>query len=248
VQVSALGADSASGSDYARSKAAAEDAVMAAHPNAVILRPSVLFGQGDSFFNRFASLARALPVLPLAGAGTRFQPAHAADVAEVVARAVDGSIPGGRVYELGGPEIKTLRECVEYVLAVTGRRRMVLDLPFGAARLQARALEIADMLLLGFLPDSLKLTQDQVALLATDNVVSRAASAEGRTFEGLGIQPTALEAIVPGYLVRFRKAGQFAVEGPRGLRREGACRSRVLRGLDTVAAGLQRARAGVARL
>jgi NADH dehydrogenase len=215
VQVSALGADPESKSDYARSKAAAEEAVQAAHPDAVILRPSVLFGQGDSFFNRFASLVRALPILPLAGADTRFQPAYAGDVAEAVVRGVDRTIPGGRLYELGGPEIKTLRECVEYVLAVTGRRRLIVDLPLGAARLQARALEIADMLLLGFLPDTLKLTQDQVALLASDNVVSRAAIADGRTFEGLGIQPTALEAIVPGYLVRFRKAGQFAVEGPR---------------------------------
>ena len=215
VQVSALGADARSPSEYARTKAEAEAAVLAAHPGAVVIRPSILFGQGDSFFNRFAGLARALPVLPLAGADTRFQPAFVGDVAEIVARGIDGDLPRKTgPYELGGPEIRTLRELVEYVLRVTERNRMIVALPDAAARLQARMLEIVDGLTLGLLPDALKLTRDQVALLAVDNVVSEAAKAEGRSFDGLGVKPRAMEAIVPEYLVRFRKTGQFDVERP----------------------------------
>jgi NADH dehydrogenase len=209
VHVSALGADADSQSGYARTKAAGEAAMLESHPDAVVLRPSVLFGPGDSFFNRFGALARALPVLPIAGAETRFQPVFVGDVAEVAARAADGIVPGGRIYELGGPEIRTLRELVEYVLAVTERRRKVVSLPLPAARLQARALEIAHALTLGLLPDALRLTRDQVTLLQRDNVVSAAALAEGRTFEGLGIVPESFEAITPTYLYRFRKTGQF---------------------------------------
>jgi uncharacterized protein YbjT (DUF2867 family) len=209
VHVSALGADANSQSAYARTKAAGEAAMLEAHPDAVVLRPSVLFGPGDSFFNRFGALARALPVLPIAGAETRFQPVFVGDVAEVAARAADGVVPGGRMYELGGPEIRSLRELVEYVLAVTERRRKVVSLPLPAARLQARALEIAHALTLGLLPDVLRLTRDQVTLLQRDNVVSAAALAEGRTFEGLGIVPESFEAIAPTYLYRFRKTGQF---------------------------------------
>ena len=212
VQVSAIGADPASESGYARSKGYGEQAVMGVHRDAVIVRPSILFGQGDSFFNRFASLARALPVLPLAGADTRFQPVWAGDVAEAIARAVDGKATGGRIYEFGGPEVRTLRDLVEYVLQVTERKRMVVALPDGLARIQARAMEIADGLTLGLLPDELKLTRDQLILLRSDNVVSEQAKAEGRTLEGLGITPRAMEAIVPGYLTRFRKTGQFDLE------------------------------------
>lgn len=209
VHVSALGADPHSESRYGRTKAEAEARVFAALPEAVVIRPSILFGPGDSFFTRFAALARALPVLPLAGADTRFQPAYAGDVAEAIARAIDGAVPGGRVYELGGPEIYTFRELVQYVLTVTERRRVVAGLPEGIARLQATILEIADKLTLGLLPDELVLTRDQVIMLRTDNVVSQAAIDEGRTFQGLGITPTAVEAIVPAYLKRFRKHGQF---------------------------------------
>lgn len=212
IQVSAIGADLRSPSQYARSKAQGEAAVASARPDAVILRPSLLFGQGDSLFNRFAGLARALPVLPLAGADTRFQPVFVGDVAEAVARAVDGGAAGGHIYELGGPEIRTLRELVRYVLTITERRRMILALPVGAARAQARLLEIVDALTLGLLPDALKLTRDQVDLLQVDNVVSDAAEREGRTLGGLGIVPDAMEAIVPGYLTRFRKTGQFEIE------------------------------------
>jgi uncharacterized protein YbjT (DUF2867 family) len=211
VHVSALGADPHSPSLYARSKAHGEEAVLRTRPDAVIYRPSVIFGPGDSFFNRFASLARALPVLPLAGADTRFQPVFAADVSEAVARGVEGRVPGG-IYELGGPEVKTLREIVEDVLAVTERRRLVLSLPPRLARVQAWGLELADLLTLGLLPNELRLTRDQVALLETDNVVSEKARTERRTLEGIGIAATATEAIIPSYLVRFRRTGQFDIE------------------------------------
>ena len=212
IHVSAIGADTASESAYARTKADGEAAVRQARPDAVIFRPSVIFGPGDSFFNRFAALARVMPVLPLAGADTRFQPVYAADVSEAIGRAVDGKVAGGQTYELGGPEVKTLRERVEYVLAVTERRGMVLSLPLRAARIQALVTETLDMLTLGLLPDTLKLTRDQIVLLGRDNVVSEEAVREGRTLEGIGITPTALEAIVPSYLVRFRRTGQFDIQ------------------------------------
>lgn len=211
IHVSAIGADPASESAYARSKAAGEAAVRQARADAVVFRPSVIFGPGDSFFNRFATLARLLPVLPLAGADTRFQPVFAGDVSEAIARAVDDRVAGGRVYELGGPEVKTLRELVEYVLDVTERRRFVLSVPPGAARIQALVVETLDRLALGLLPNEFKLTRDQIVLLGRDNVVSEAAVKEGRTLEGIGVSPTALEAIVPSYLTRFRRTGQFDI-------------------------------------
>lgn len=208
VHVSALGADPDSKSVYARSKAEGEAAVTALVKRAVVLRPSVMFGPEDTFFNRFASLARMLPVLPLAGAQTRFQPVFVGDVAEVIARAVDGKVAAG-TYELGGPEVKTLRELVEYVCAVTGRKRLLAPLPFPVARVQAQVLEIVNTLSLGLLPNEFLLTRDQVALLQSDNVVSAAAQQEGRTLQGLGLVPTSVEAEVPSYLWRFRKSGQF---------------------------------------
>lgn len=212
IHVSALGADARSDSLYARSKAEGEAAVLMRRPDAVIMRPSLLFGPGDSFFNRFAALARFLPVLPLAGADTRFQPVFAGDVAEAIAQAVDGEVRGGPAYELGGPEIRTLREFVSYVLQVTERRRVLLPLPWRVARAQAAVLELLDAVTLGLMPDALRLTRDQVALLRHDNVVSDEAVREDRTLAGLGIVPTALEAVVPSYLIRFRKTGQFDIE------------------------------------
>ncbi|MDJ1158779.1 complex I NDUFA9 subunit family protein [Chelatococcus sp. SYSU_G07232] len=209
VHVSALGADDASDSAYARTKAEAEKAVFAALPQAVVFRPSIVFGPEDQFYNRFAALARMMPVLPLAGADTKFQPVFVGDVAEAIARAVDGAVAGGRIYELGGPEVRTLRGLVEYVLKVTHRKRLILPLPFGAAHLQATVVEFLDKLTLGLMPDEFVITRDQVKLLRRDNVVSEAAVREGRTLEGLGITPNADEAIVPSYLWRFRKAGQF---------------------------------------
>jgi NADH dehydrogenase len=210
IQVSALGASADSKSSYARSKAEGEAAVHALVKQAIVMRPSVMFGPEDTFFNRFASLVRMLPVLPLAGAETKFQPVFVGDVAEAIARAVDGKVEGGKVYEFGGPQVKTLRELVDYVCEVTGRKRLIAPMPFGLARLQGQVLEIADMLTLGLMPNELVLTRDQVSLLESDNVVSSTAEKEGRTLHGLGIAPVSFEAEVPGYLWRFRKAGQFA--------------------------------------
>ena len=202
VHVSAIGADENSLSSYGRSKAAGEKAVLAAIPSATILRPSVVFGPEDQFTNRFAALARMSPVLPLIGGGVnRMQPVYVGDVATAVADAVDGKTKPGGTYELGGPEALTMREIMEAILAITERRRMLVSLPFGLAKLQA--------LFLQFAPGALKLTPDQVALLRTDNVVSDTAKASGLTLEGLGITPDSMEAIAPQYLWRFRAAGQF---------------------------------------
>jgi uncharacterized protein YbjT (DUF2867 family) len=206
VHVSAIGADENSPSRYARSKAAGEKAVLSAVPSATILRPSVVFGPEDQFTNRFAALAQMSPALPLIGGGTtKLQPVYVGDVAAAVAEAVDGNAKAGATYELGGPEVLTMREVMEIILATIGRHRMLVSLPFGLAKLQA--------LLLQFAPGPLKLTPDQVALLRSDNVVSEPAKAAGLTLEGLGIAPDSLEAIAPQYLWRFRKAGQFAHNG-----------------------------------
>ena len=202
VHVSAIGADENSPSRYARTKAAGEKAVLSATPTATILRPSVVFGPEDQFTNRFASLARVSPILPLIGGGvTKLQPVYVGDVATAVADAVDGKTTAGAIYELGGPEVLTMREIMEIILATIERRRMLVSLSFGLAKLQA--------LLLQFAPGPLKLTPDQVELLRVDNVVSQAAKAAGLTLEGLGVAPDSLEAIAPQYLWRFRAAGQF---------------------------------------
>jgi len=175
--------------------------VLAAVPGATILRPSIIFGPNDDFFNRFAALARISPALPLIGGGhTRFQPVFAGDVAAAVNAAIDRAETGGRIYELGGPEAVSFRQLMEYVLATTKRRRLLVPIPFGLAKAQAA--------LLGLLPKP-PLTPDQVELLRHDNVVSDEARREGRTLEDLGIAPVAMEAIVPTYLWRFRKTGQF---------------------------------------
>ena len=201
VHVSALGADEESPSAYARTKAKAEKSVLAAAPGAVIFRPSIIFGPEDHFFNRFGAMARLSPALPLVGGGlTRFQPVFAGDVAEAIAHAVDGQARPDTVYELGGPEVRTFRQLMEYVLRVTERKRLLLPLPFPLARLQA--------MLLQFLPNP-PLTPDQVELLKRDNVVSAQAKDEGRTLASLGIAPTSIETVVPSYLWRFRRTGQF---------------------------------------
>jgi len=196
VQISSIGADAECESDYARTKAAGEAAVIAAFPGAVILRPSVVFGQDDGFFNRFAGMARLMPlVLPVVGAETKFQPVWVEDVAEAAARAACGEAVAG-VYELGGPRTYTLREAIELMLKVTRRRRLVLDLPFFVAKIQAWFLQI--------LPKPL-LTVDQVKLLQHDNVVSEGA----RTLADLGIQATAAEGVVESYLYAYRPQGQY---------------------------------------
>ncbi|MGO4570706.1 complex I NDUFA9 subunit family protein [Microvirga sp. 2TAF3] len=209
VHVSAIGADPRSESAYARSKAEGEAGLFQVRPDAIVVRPSLMFGPGDSFFNRFAALARILPVLPLAGADSRMQPVYAGDVAEAIARAVDGSVPGGRVYEFGGPQARTFRELVQYVLDVTERKRLIVPLPGPVARAQGSVLGFLDNITLGLLPDEFVMTRDQAILLEKDNVVSKEAAQERRTLEGLGIIPESFEAIVPSYLVRFRKTGQF---------------------------------------
>ena len=201
VHVSAIGADENSPSLYGRSKAAAEKLVLAAQPSAVIMRPSILFGPEDDFFNRFAALARLSPALPLIGGGaTRFQPVFVGDVATAIADAVDGKTRGGTTYELGGPEVRTFKELMQFVLATIERKRLLVPIPFFAAKLQASVLQFAP---------TPPLTPDQVEMLRTDNVVSEAAVAQGRTLQGLGIEPASFEAIVPSYLWRFRKTGQF---------------------------------------
>ena len=196
VHLSAIGADAGGNSDYARSKAAGEAAVSAAFPGAVILRPSVLFGVDDGFFNRFAGMARLIPlVLPIVGGGTKFQPVWVEDVAEAAAKAAYGeSAPG--VYELGGPTIYTLREAIELMLSVTRRRRLIVNIPFFFARIKAWFLQM--------LPKPL-LTVDQVRLLERDNVVAPGA----RSLADLSIEPTAAEGVIEGYLYAYRPQGQY---------------------------------------
>jgi NADH dehydrogenase len=206
VHISAIGAGPDAASRYARSKAMGEQLVLAAMPTATILRPSLLFGPEDDFFNKFAALARIAPALPLIGGGhTRFQPVFAGDVARAILAAIDRPEAGGAVYELGGLEVLSFKALMQFVLATTERRRLLLPVPFGMARLMASFLELPTKLL------SLKpmLTRDQVELLLRDNVVSEAAEQAGRTLTGLGIEPVAMRAVVPTYLWRFRKSGQF---------------------------------------
>ena len=201
VHVSAIGADERSTSRYAQAKAEGERLAVAAQPATVIMRPSIVFGPEDDFFNRFAALARIAPALPLVGGGlTRMQPVFAGDVAEAIARAVDGDLRPGSVYELGGPGVRTFKELMQFVLATTQRRRLLVPAPFVLMKLQAMILQ--------FLPKP-PITPDQVELLKTDNVVSDEAKRDGRALEGIGITPESIEAIVPTYLWRFRKTGQF---------------------------------------
>ena len=199
--VSAIGADSRSPSIYARTKAKAEDAVLEAVPEANVMRPSIVFGPEDDFFNRFAAMSRISPFLPLIGGGkTRFQPVYVRDVAEAVAKSVAGETKPGVTYELGGPRVLTFRECLDEMQEATFRSRAYLPLPFGVAGLMGKVLK--------YFPGA-PITDDQVKLLQRDNVVSRAAIEEGRTLEGLGLVPTDLDAILPSYMVQYRKEGQF---------------------------------------
>ena len=202
VHVSAIGADEHSTSTYARTKAAGEKAALEAVPSATIIRPAVVFGPEDQFTNRFAALAQISPVLPLIGGGhTRMQPVYVGDVATAIADAVDGKTKAGATYELGGPDVLTMREIMQAICTITDRDRMLVSLPFGLAKLQA--------LFLQFAPGALKLTPDQVELLKTDKVVSDAAKAAGLTLQVLGIAPEPMASIAPQYLWRFRPMGQF---------------------------------------
>jgi uncharacterized protein YbjT (DUF2867 family) len=201
IHISAIGADENSHSHYGRSKAEGEKLVLAAQPAATIFRPAVVFGPEDDFFNRFAALARMVPALPLPGGGhTRFQPVFVGDVGTAIADAVDGKARPGTIYELAGPDVRTFRELMEFVLATIERRRLLVPVPFGLLKLQAALLQ--------FLPKP-PLTPDQVELLKHDVVLSDAARDEGRTLEALGIVPTTMAAVVPSYLWRFRRRGQF---------------------------------------
>ncbi|RVK26396.1 complex I NDUFA9 subunit family protein [Sinorhizobium meliloti] len=205
--ISAIGADANSESSYARTKGRAEAAILETLPAAVILRPSIIFGPEDGFFNKFAEMARFSPVLPLIGGGnTRFQPVYVTDVAEAVARSVDGTLTGGTIYELGGPQVLSFRECLDIMLKTIDRKRSFVSLPFGIASLMGSVASLVPFI-------TPPLTADQVVLLKSDNVVSAKAEAEGRTLAGIGIEPTMLESILPTYLVRYRPHGQYTRSG-----------------------------------
>jgi uncharacterized protein YbjT (DUF2867 family) len=201
VHVSALGAAAGSPSSYAKSKAAGETAIAAEYPGVTILRPSVVFGPEDDFFNRFGAMAQYFPALPLIGGGkTRFQPVYVSDVAAAVVAALDDPATAGRIYEIGGPIAYTFRELMEIVLTETRRKRPLVSLPWGLATLQASILELLPVPLL---------TRDQVRLLKSDNVVAPGAL----TLRDLGIVPTTLEAIIPTYMDRYRRGGWFGAHG-----------------------------------
>lgn len=212
VHISAIGADPQSRSAYGRSKAEGEAAIHASVPSAVILRPSIIFGPEDDFFNRFATMARFFPIVPIVGGDTKFQPVYVGDVAEAVAAALAGRARAGATYELGGPEIKSFAQLIDYVLKVTERDRRVAKMSFGAGKLVASVTQLFTRLSLGLFPKLLRMTGDQVELLRHDNVVSEAAKNEGRTLEGLEIEPQSIEAIVPSYLYRYRKTGQYQAQ------------------------------------
>jgi NADH dehydrogenase len=200
IHISAIGADTRSTSFYSRTKAAGEAAVRDAFPTATILRPSVVFGPEDDFFNKLAAMALLSPVMPLIGGGeTRFQPVYVGDVADAIVHCIDDAATAGRTYELGGPKVYSMRALVELLLAELHRKRLLIDLPFGLASIQAR--------LLSLLPNA-PLTADQVEMLKSDNIV--APSAMG--LAELGVRPTPVEAVLPTYLDRFRKGGWYARE------------------------------------
>ncbi|MEM5469467.1 complex I NDUFA9 subunit family protein [Celeribacter marinus] len=215
VQLSAIGADGASQSEYSRSKAEGEAAVLAAFPGAVILRPSVIFGTEDAFFNRFANMAAQLPfVLTLVGGNTKFQPVYVDDVARAAVAGALGEAPAG-VYELGGPDVDTLKGLIEKMLVTIRRRRLVLNLPFWAGRVMATGFSAIQFLTAGLFHNGV-LTKDQVKNLAVDNVVS----ADAKGFGDLGIKPTAMQVIMDDYLWVYRPNGQFEAlrESAKGLR------------------------------
>jgi len=197
VHVSAIGARTTAWSEYHRTKGAGEEALREQFPKATILRPSIVFGPEDGFFNLFGALARLLPVLPLYGGGkTRFQPVYVGDVAAAAVNAFADASAAGKIYELGGPAVYTFAELMEIVLAQTQRRRLLLPVPFAVGQIQAT--------FLGLLPKP-PMTRDQLLSLKTDSVVSE----EALTLADLGVQATALEAIVPTYLHRYRRGGRL---------------------------------------
>ncbi len=202
VQISAIGADADSDSEYAQSKAEGEEAVLAAFPTAMILRPSIVFGPEDEFFNRFASMTRFGPILPVVGADTKFQPVYVDDVAQAAVKGILGQAEPG-IYELGGPDVRTFSELMTEMLSVIHRKRLVLNIPFFAAGIMAKLMELGQTISLGLVPA--QLTTDQVANLRNDNVVSEGA----KTLADLGIEPTTTASVLPSYLWRFRPSGQY---------------------------------------
>ncbi len=207
IHLSAIGADSGSNSDYARTKGLAEKAIREILPDATIVRPSIVFGPEDQFFNKFADMARTAPFLPLVGGGkTAFQPVYVGDIAEGVANIVDGKALAGRVYELGGPEVLTFRQCLEIMLSEIDRQKPLVSLPFSVASLVGSVASLIPFI-------APPITADQVKLLKRDNVVSKEAEAEGRTLAALGVTPTLVASIIPSYLVHYRPAGQYARTG-----------------------------------
>ena len=201
VHVSAIGADAESNSEYARTKATGEAGVLEHMPNAMILRPSIMFGHEDGFFNRFAGMSRFGPVLPVIGADTKFQTVYVDDVAAAAVMGVEGDAQG--VYELGGPDVNTFRELMDQMLRIIRRRRLVLNIPFGIAKIMAFGFKVGRVLSLGLVRGPI--TADQIENLKIDNVVAE--NAKG--FDALGITPTAMETILPDYLWRFRPSGQY---------------------------------------
>lgn len=216
VHLSAIGADENSESDYARTKALGEAAVLDAFPDAVILRPSVIFGTEDDFFNRFAKMTGFGPVLPLVGGHTKFQPVYVDDVAQAAVKGILGNAPAG-VYELGGPDVDTLSGLIGEMLTIVQRRRLTPNLPFWVGNLIATGLTVAQYLTVGLFHNKI-LTRDQVKNLAVDNVVAEGA----KGFSDLGIKPTAMEVILPEYLWVYRPSGQYAAirDSAKNLRRE----------------------------
>ncbi len=202
VQVSAIGAHVQADSEYARTKAIGEAGVLEHMPEAVILRPSVIFGAEDQFFNRFAGMSRMGPVLPVVGAETKFQPVFVDDVAKAAAMGVTGAAPAG-IYELGGPDVSTFRALMGEMLTVIHRRKLVLNIPFWIASIMGYGFDLLQTVSLGLI--SAPLTRDQVRNLRTDNVES----GQAKGFADLGIKPTALKAVLPDYLWRFRPSGQY---------------------------------------
>ena len=203
VHISAIGADANAKSDYARTKAEGEASVLAAYPDAVILRPSVIFGTEDEFFNRFGKMAEKNAVMTLVGGNTKFQPVYVDDVAQAAVKAVLGQAEAG-VYELGGPDVDTLKGLMGDMLEVVHRDRIIVNLPFWLGGVIGGVLSLVQTLTFGLFHNGI-LTRDQVANLKVDNVVS----GDVKTFDDLGIKPTALQAVLPDYMWVYRPSGQY---------------------------------------
>lgn len=203
VHVSAIGADEDSKSEYSQTKASGEAGVLEHMPGAVILRPSVIFGPEDNFFNRFAGMTRMGPFLPIAAANTRFQPVYVGDVAQAAVMGAAGEAEPG-IYELGGPEVMTMRELIAKMLEVINRKRVIVNMPFWVARLLALGFDMLQTCSFGLIKNGV-LTRDQLCNLAHDNIVAD----EARSFAELNIKPTAMDSILPEYLWRFRPSGQY---------------------------------------